>query len=714
MLSSPIEFLISAIGTNIITNVFLFVIVGVFIFASIRKYQNNADPFVQYAPVLLISIGVLGTFMGIVAGLLEFDVNNIDTSMPTLLDGLKTAFVTSLVGMLASILFRVLVISGAFDKKHEVEPVIITINDLYDVMTDQVEILKKLTTHFCDGEFSMMGQFKLMRSEHSDNQRRSEKYFAHSAHTLTVIQKTLSEQQQSLLRTEEYLEYSVLSLKAIQQAVTVQQMNFKTFEDQLWSKLEQFAEMMSRSATEQVINALNTVIRDFNDNMTTQFGENFKKLNEAVFALLDWQENYKQILAGMKVQYEQSVQALGQTEVSVAEISDRVRTIPVAMDALGRIMEVNQQQVDELARHLSAFADIRDRAVAAVPGIQTQIDGTLASVRLINDEMTKGIQNSAEQLRNAIMESADDYREAVEQSRVALGDVADVTTSTSVEIREKLIAGAQQINDQMARGVQDMSEGVRASTEQLKIAVMESAENYRDAIEHNRQLLGEVASATASATSDLREQLTAVLGGINNHMRELQGELQAGGMALNQSYILAGEQLVKNLEENSRIINGGYLKAGEEFIADMQQSGESLNSAHKELIASYVTDTEVMNQQFRQGLIQMQGMLADTMQEQALAYREQADHIFAGLESSINQVLSHASTALEQQIGRIDQNMGREAESIMQAMGSSLAAISTQFTKDYSQLVGQMQAQVQAQVQAQGQIQTSIGKAEQA
>lgn len=57
--------------------------------------------------------------------------------------------------------------------------------------------------------------------------------------------------------------------------------------------------MMSKSATEQVINALKEVISDFNNNLVEQFGENFKQLNAAVLELVQWQENYKQQLLQM-------------------------------------------------------------------------------------------------------------------------------------------------------------------------------------------------------------------------------------------------------------------------------------------------------------------------------------------------------------------------------------------------------------------------------
>jgi len=52
---------------------------------------------------VIVSIGVLGTFIGIALGLWNFDTTNITRSVPELLEGLKLAFITSIAGMLISI-----------------------------------------------------------------------------------------------------------------------------------------------------------------------------------------------------------------------------------------------------------------------------------------------------------------------------------------------------------------------------------------------------------------------------------------------------------------------------------------------------------------------------------------------------------------------------------------------------------------------------------
>jgi len=64
---------------------------------------------VDYFPSSLSTLGILGTFIGIYLGLKEFDPRNIQASIPVLLDGLKTAFSTSLWGMGLSLGFSFLI-----------------------------------------------------------------------------------------------------------------------------------------------------------------------------------------------------------------------------------------------------------------------------------------------------------------------------------------------------------------------------------------------------------------------------------------------------------------------------------------------------------------------------------------------------------------------------------------------------------------------------
>ena len=58
---------------------------------------------IEMIPSGISTLGVLGTFLGITLGLMCFDASNLTQSIPELLDGLKTAFFTSLAGMFGNL-----------------------------------------------------------------------------------------------------------------------------------------------------------------------------------------------------------------------------------------------------------------------------------------------------------------------------------------------------------------------------------------------------------------------------------------------------------------------------------------------------------------------------------------------------------------------------------------------------------------------------------
>lgn len=86
-----------------IITVFVVCLVLVIKFKKSDKLLANRR-IVEYFSTFVSTLGVLGTFYGITVGLLAFDTADLDKSIPGLLDGLKTAFFTSLAGMIGSMI----------------------------------------------------------------------------------------------------------------------------------------------------------------------------------------------------------------------------------------------------------------------------------------------------------------------------------------------------------------------------------------------------------------------------------------------------------------------------------------------------------------------------------------------------------------------------------------------------------------------------------
>ena len=80
---------------------------------------KNKRKWLEQLPSVISTLGVLGTFLGITRGLVSFDTATLDTSIPILLEGLKTAFFTSLLGMSGSLILN-RIISKKFDRESKI------------------------------------------------------------------------------------------------------------------------------------------------------------------------------------------------------------------------------------------------------------------------------------------------------------------------------------------------------------------------------------------------------------------------------------------------------------------------------------------------------------------------------------------------------------------------------------------------------------------
>lgn len=83
-----------------------------------ERTVNEHRKIIESLPTIISTLGVLGTFAGITWGLYNFNTSNINESIPTLLEGLKTAFFTSLAGMVGS-MFLSYRINNLFDEKEK-------------------------------------------------------------------------------------------------------------------------------------------------------------------------------------------------------------------------------------------------------------------------------------------------------------------------------------------------------------------------------------------------------------------------------------------------------------------------------------------------------------------------------------------------------------------------------------------------------------------
>lgn len=99
-----------------------------------RSIQKNAKRNFKNE---IVSLGVLGTFIGIAIGLFHFDASDIKSSMPQLLEGLKTAFITSGVGIFFSIILSIFKPIKNNSRSETLEALELIVNEFNHNLTEQ-------------------------------------------------------------------------------------------------------------------------------------------------------------------------------------------------------------------------------------------------------------------------------------------------------------------------------------------------------------------------------------------------------------------------------------------------------------------------------------------------------------------------------------------------------------------------------------------------
>ncbi|ORU93127.1 MAG: hypothetical protein A6F72_06165 [Cycloclasticus sp. symbiont of Poecilosclerida sp. N] len=584
-----------------ITDFFVISIIVIAVVTVVLARMGRSKAFVRYAPSLLTSLGILGTFTGIVIGLYFFNPANIDESIPKLLNGLKTAFMTSLVGIGVALIVKVM-LTHPFETANASEGVEdVDASDLLKAINSQSEHLVNLHAAIAGDETSSLtGQIKLLRSDSNENA------------------KTLINEQRSSLE----------ALSKIETLSSEQKDSFNRFSEKLWVQMQDFADMLSRSATETVIEALKEVISDFNKNLTEQFGENFKELNSAVLKLVEWQEGYRIQLEQMAAQYAQGVEAITKTEVSVEHISRESEKIPATMSELKTIIEVNQHQLSELSSHLEAFKAVRDKAVEAVPEIHAQIDKTVT-------DLNSAVEGASEHYK-VMLDKSSDYLNSHNERSEALLKRLSVTSEQ----------GLDRLKEGFDEGANSVAAGLADSADSVRKVIQEGAAEFEDKVSGVHANLITASDHLAVNSENIRVALS-------ESVDDIQSKLSV---------------TLSDMDERSKSIIGSF-----------EETGKSLLQQNSLVLQETTQGIEEMRKQLQSSIENTLGQQAGVTESVVQGMAEQMTMSLQRTEDHINKQLTAMDEALEKELGQV-----------LSVMGQHLTSITQKFTSDYKVLTDNM------------------------
>ena len=439
---------------------------------------------VDSGPTILTTTGIFATFLGIALGLLHFDTANIQSSVPALLAGLKTAFWASVVGVGGALSLKLRqLVSGtpeSVQNAHELDAVAAMLRELQYISA----LLREKNPE------PLLAALMQSRLEHNDRMDRVHRTLGEQI--LPVLQ-ALNQQAFSKVQGEQlFLQLSELrqdsnsrleQLAAHQSAMLEQALNQQAFSkaqgEQLFlqlselrqdsnSRLDQLAaaqtaalEKLSEMSSKTLIEALREVIHNFNDKITEQFGDNFRHLSQAVQQLLDWQAQYRSSIEQLVQQQSQTADSMQLAAQRYSQLLQDAEGFVQVAAGLQTLLDGLHTQKNQLQHMLAEFSRLVSQTAEGLPHLEERVAGltahmmqTLQSHQEQTSRMMEKISQQSDEMLAKNVRQHNEFNASVEK---VVGDSINSLARTLAALTSKFTTDY----DQLAEALQRISQVTR-------------------------------------------------------------------------------------------------------------------------------------------------------------------------------------------------------------------------------------------------------------
>ena len=293
----------------------------------------------------IVSVGIFGTFFGILGGLYDFDSLNINTSVPLLLEGLKFAFATSVIGMFLSMILSI--IEKFCHEERGDNSILVSIDQKIGAMNDSVLSLSATLK----SPSELVNQFSEMKTFlHSELQKVNDsldvalKHLARGAsqEVIKALEKIITEFNTNLQEQfgENFQELNIACGKLLDW-----QKNYRTHVDSAESHLVQILTALDKSAKEA--NALVQSHQETRE-ICRDVGGLIKTYDIQVQSLAAHLESCKQLGAEAKTFLSDTQQAITQSSQSLNSFSGVIQSsVSKQSESLAQLTQDIDKQLPE-------------------------------------------------------------------------------------------------------------------------------------------------------------------------------------------------------------------------------------------------------------------------------------------------------------------------------------------------------------------------------
>jgi multisubunit Na+/H+ antiporter MnhG subunit len=321
---------------------------------------------------------------------------------------------------------------------------------------------------------------------------------------------------------------------------------------QLRSSFDDFAKHMVENNQKAIIEALERVIKDFNEQLMSQFGENFKQLNSAVEKLVVWQAQYKDELNLIKATQQQTSEDMKNAADAFSQVVQRSSEFANTAEKLKELMEGLDKQKDLLF--------IQEKALSEL----------LISMKDVTPQFAEKMNAMLIDLKNGVNEIQTNTKDVVknfgEQIQSSTSELSILLPKTLKETQDDFFQSQKQNSDSVKNSVMNLEQEVKSMLDRLKDGANQIEAETQDAIKNYSIQIRET-------SAQLSELLPNV---IKDTQRVFLDNLKDNSDVIKQSVVALDEGLTESLNKSLESLGKQLAALSEKFVADYLPLTESL------------------------------------------------------------------------------------------------------------------------------------------
>ena len=482
---------------------FILIISYVFIGALWPKLPF-ANILSRNAVATLPSLGILGTFIGVLIAVSKFDPNAMTQSLNVIMQGLKIAFSTSIYGLAGSIIVR-LNAKGSSDSNVEVGP-----DEILDAIRKGNSESKSGNTKLVDAiagdaDGSLNNQLRLMRQDLTDFAKTVAE--ANTTAFIDALKEAIADFNQNL--TEQFGENFAKLNDAVGKLLEWQVNNKKDMEA-LRDTLDQFVKAAKDSSTaiQEIEKATATI-----PETVTGLASLLEKLDAQI-------EDIEQRLSAFAEISEKASSALPEIREILVEYTDGLRQ---SMDGvLTQVREITDSQEVGFNNLTSSYESIAAKIEEAGQNIENTFSRIASELEDTTSKTSQLVIDTSTQIIDQNRAAADEHEQIIKKAALALseniqtavgnavGEIANASNTSSAELTRVV----KEASDNASQILQSHSTSVENLREELESVVANFANDFQSN-------LGKSMTSQEQALADFSDRLKTAYESSNSKLEQL-------------------------------------------------------------------------------------------------------------------------------------------------------------------------------------------------